>query len=216
MYNRRCQDRLSKAFYSLPRIDYWHKFNYREGYQLKTCTKCGGPPKPLTEFSKRARSRDGLQSWCKACDKAASVKYRAANPEKRRVYEAKRNAANPERNKASVAKWRAANPDKVRATAAKWHAENPESHRIRKHNRRARTVGKLSQGLAERLFKLQRGKCPCCKQPLGDDHHLDHIMPLALEGTNTDSNIQILCVKCNLQKHIKDPIEFMQQRGYLL
>ena len=74
----------------------------------------------------------------------------------------------------------------------------------------------LSVGLSAKLFKLQKGKCPCCKQPLGDDYHLDHKMPLALGGTNTDENMQLLRSICNLQKHAKHPVDFMQERGYLL
>lgn len=70
--------------------------------------------------------------------------------------------------------------------------------------------------IAERLFKLQRGKCACCKQPLGDDYHMDHIMPLSLGGSNTDDNIQLLRAKCNQQKSAKHPVDFMQQRGFLI
>ena len=87
------------------------------------------------------------------------------------------------------------------------------------HNRRARvreTGGKLSSDLADKLFKLQKGKCPCCAQPLGDDYHLDHKMPIALGGSNTDGNMQLLRAVCNLQKAKKHPIDFMQIRGFLL
>jgi 5-methylcytosine-specific restriction endonuclease McrA len=87
-------------------------------------------------------------------------------------------------------------------------------------NRRARknaSAGKLSFNLAEKLFKLQHGKCACgCKKHLGKDYHLDHIMPLALGGANTDNNIQLLRKQCNWQKHAKHPIDFMQSRGFLL
>ena len=75
----------------------------------------------------------------------------------------------------------------------------------------------MSVGLAERLIGYQRGKCACgCKQQLGNDYHMDHIMPLALGGTNTDDNIQLLRPTCNLSKHDKHPVDFMKQRGYLL
>ena len=87
------------------------------------------------------------------------------------------------------------------------------------HNRRARMLevgGKLSSGLSGRLFKLQRGKCACCKLPLGDDYHLDHIIPIDLGGANEDWNIQLLRAKCNCQKHNTHPIDFMQSKGFLL
>jgi len=53
-------------------------------------------------------------------------------------------------------------------------------------------------------------------QPLGDDFHMDHIMPIALGGSNTDDNMQLLRKECNLQKQAKHPIDFMQSRGLLL
>lgn len=145
--------------------------------------------------------------------------YRAANLVKSRERGAAYYTANTEKARAATDKWQAANPEKLRASIAAWAARNPEKRRVNNHNRRARKLengGELSLGLAARLLKLQRGKCACCKRPLGDNFHRDHIMPLALGGTNTDDNIQLLCAPCNLQKHIKHPIDFMQQRGFLL
>lgn len=87
------------------------------------------------------------------------------------------------------------------------------------HKRRAQALasgGVLSVGLSAKLFKLQKGMCPCCKQPLGDDYHMDHKMPLALGGSNTDNNMQLLRKKCNQQKNAKHPVDFMQSRGFLL
>ena len=128
-------------------------------------------------------------------------------------------AANPEKYKSSISAWYAKNIKKAKDSASTWRKSNPEKRRIQSQNRRARKLqngGKLSSGLAERLFKLQRGKCPCCKQPLGDDYNLDHIVPLAMGGANEDWNIQLLRKLCNSQKHAKDPIEFMKERGFLL
>lgn len=42
------------------------------------------------------------------------------------------------------------------------------------------------------------------------------IVPLALGGTNTDGNMQLLRSTCNQKKHAKHPVDFMQQRGFLL
>lgn len=81
--------------------------------------------------------------------------------------------------------------------------------------RRKMAVGKLSAGLSRKLWDLQRGLCPCCEQELGK-FHMDHIMPISLGGTNTDDNIQLLRQTCNLQKGNKHPIDFMQERGFLL
>lgn len=200
---------------------------------MKTCSKCGGI-KPKTEFSNHSRKRDGLNSSCKACANAAGAAYYAANTDKVKARNAAWNSANPEKAKENSAAYRAANSKKVKASAAAryaansekvnaknaaWRAANPEACRIIKQNRRARIRGDggtLSKGLAERLFKLQRGKCACCGKPLGDDCHLDHIMPISLGGKNEDSNVQLLRSTCNLQKKARHPIDFMQSRGFLL
>lgn len=65
------------------------------------------------------------------------------------------------------------------------------------------------------LFKMQKGLCVVCKCKL-NKYHVDHIMPIALGGSNYPHNIQLLCAKCNHQKHAKHPIDFMQEKGYLL
>lgn len=204
-----------------------------EDSNTKICTKCS-VAKPVTEFSNRPGRLCGLHSHCKDCKriasavwraknpakaKAGTTAYRAANPSKVKARYAAHYAANSNKKKANTAKWQEANPEKVRASRAKWKVANPEARRIHLHNYRARkreVGGKLSIGLAEKLFDLQRGKCACCKQPLGTKYHRDHRMPLALGGSNTDENIQLLCAKCNLKKGAKHPVEFMQQKGFLI
>ncbi len=154
---------------------------------MKTCTKCG-TAKPFSEFGKASNTRDGLYPSCKDCRSIV------------------------------IARWQRENPGKANAKSAKWRIAHPEIRRTYHQNRRARkraSGGVISPDLAERLFKLQRGKCACCKQPLGNDYHLDHIMPLALGGTNTDDNIQLLRAKCNLQKSAKHPIDYMRENGFL-
>lgn len=67
--------------------------------------------------------------------------------------------------------------------------------------------------------RYKNGKCKACSKAshsVGDNYHLDHIMPLALGGPNTDDNIQLLRQRCNNQKSKKHPVDFMQSRGNLL
>jgi 5-methylcytosine-specific restriction endonuclease McrA len=51
-----------------------------------------------------------------------------------------------------------------------------------------------------RVIARANGICCICTQPLGDDVHIDHIIPLARFGTNTEDNLQALCAECNLRK----------------
>lgn len=144
-------------------------------------------------------------------------------------------AANKERAKENVLAWQQANPEKAMAykrsyaeankpakneSARKYRAENPQKRCAWEHTRRARkrgVGGKLSPDLASRLMSLQRGKCACCKCRISaGGFHMDHVVPLSSGGSNTDDNIQLLCPTCNVRKSNKNPIEFMQQRGFLL
>jgi len=159
---------------------------------LKYCKKCG------------CDTERNASGGCKPCVKATSAAWYASNHE---------------RAKATIAAWRDANYERVKAKKAAWRKNNPEAKRLGNHTRRAQKAssgGVLSKGLSGKLYKLQRGKCPCCGKPLGKTYHLDHIMPLSLGGVNADSNIQLLRGICNLKKHAKDPIAWANENGMLL
>lgn len=146
---------------------------------------------------------------------AAASAYKASNPDLVKTYRLK----NKERLHVRLSKWRAANTERMAKTSAAWAKANPLARRRNEHNRRARIAangGVLSPGVATRLLILQRGKCACCGKPLGVNYHLDHIMPLSLGGMNVDRNMQLLRQRCNNQKYNKHPIDYMQQKGFLL
>jgi hypothetical protein len=175
------------------------------------------------DYLKRAEEiKKKSADWYSANKERASVRGKKRYSEnadaiKQRVE--KYRLANPEKIKLDQAKYRLKNKNKAKEYFAEWRAKNPESFKQYRRNRRARikaSAGKLSRGLEKKLLKLQNGKCACCKQSLGDDYHMDHIMPLALGGSNTDDNIQLLRAKCNRSKSAKHPVDFMQERGYLL
>ena len=168
---------------------------------------------------------------CKACAKARDAARYARNPEKlKAVTAAWRNSQpkelhrakyqqNKEVLKAQANAWNAKNRERIRINGAAWKAANPDRRSIHSQNRRARkgaANGRLSPGLAKRLYVLQKGRCPCCMEPLGEDYHLDHVMPLALGGSNIDDNMQLLRAVCNLKKHAKHPVDYMQERGFLI
>jgi len=223
-----------QAFPLLEPADHRHTFNHRSRMpKMKTCTKCN-EAKSFQSFSAQLAGLNGLTAACKTCNKtyrdawrakntertaATSAAWYVANPLFKVAYAAAHYAANKEYKAALGAAWRKANPGRTEVNSAAWRKANPEKNRIYKHNRRAKervAGGKLSVGLAARLFVLQNGKCPCCNQSLGKKYHLDHIMPIALGGQNIDNNIQLLRSTCNHQKLAKHPIDFMQQRGFLL
>lgn len=120
---------------------------------------------------------------------------------KQRSRERRRSLTESGESKKRLREYRQRNPEKVREWAA--------SRGRRKH-------GRLPSGTVARIKKLQRGKCAVCHVSILKKYHVDHIMPLALEGKHKPNNIQILCPTCNVRKSAKNPIDFMQSRGFLL
>ena len=106
------------------------------------------------------------------------------------------------------------------ASNRRYYRKNPDLARANCQKRRARLMdkmGSVSKGIQADLFSKQKGRCACCGSLLKKaGQHLDHKIPLAGGGIHEDANLQLLCKKCNLSKGAKDPIEFMQSRGFLL
>ena len=161
--------------------------------------------------------RDSHKEEMKALVDAWAAKF----PEKRREIARRYYERNAEKCRERARLYYKAFPEKAAESRYKYRAR-PEYKAInqncmmRRRRRIAINSGNLSRGIAEKLLVAQKGRCACCGEKLGVDYHLDHIIPLALGGGHEDSNIQLLHSRCNLQKHAKHPIDFMQQRGFLL
>jgi hypothetical protein len=80
------------------------------GMPVKRCTKCG-EAKPLDEFYKDSRYRDGHISQCKECKRIQGRDYTHRNLTKKLAYNAK---------------WRVSNPDKVKAQAQRYYGRHRE------------------------------------------------------------------------------------------
>ena len=128
-----------------------------------------------------------------------------------------RYAANPEKYREASKKSWSKNPEPAKARHREWTRNNRDKMRVLENNRRDKKANdKLSPGIVNKLLVLQKGKCPVCRKNLGQRYHIDHVMPFAKGGKNVDDNVQLLCARCNHEKHAKHPIAFMQSKGFLL
>ena len=94
----------------------------------KICTKCK-ESKELTEFFKQKSAKDGVQHYCKICDRANNRDWIKDNPKRKKEANDKWRKTNPEKMKELVAKWVKNNPERVKENVAKWAKNNPESRK---------------------------------------------------------------------------------------
>lgn len=188
--------------------------------------------------AKRIRARE-LYQINKESILARKKAWAVANPEKVKAIKARVRSKSEivERERAKHREWLANNADHVREYRkkyrsnpekklqeknyrAEWRIKKASDITVMKRNERAKkrnAPGSHTLEDVEYLFLMQKGKCAICKRCLLENgKHVDHVIPLSLNGSNDKLNLQLLCPSCNLSKHNKHPVDFMQSRGYLL
>jgi 5-methylcytosine-specific restriction endonuclease McrA len=146
-------------------------------------------------------------------------KWRAEHPENVQRAVKKWQDANRDRLHENNARWHATHPDEARERRKRWRGENPEREKIHKHTRRTRiseSGGSFTVSDIQNMLKQQKGKCIVCLTSIKENYHIDHVIPVSKGGSSDRSNLQLLCPRCNMSKHDRDNITFMQQNGYLL
>ena len=147
-------------------------------------------------------------------EKASNEKWRAKNPEKVRIINARGGArwraAHPEKakevNAIANAKWYAANTEKAKATNAKYCVEHPLARRVRVARRRALKLSAPGKPYTAREFRAlcdeSSWQCAYCAAVLDIvTVQADHIVPLSSGGSNGIENIAVSCGPCNRSKH---------------
>lgn len=146
---------------------------------------------------KRSEQKIGYYLENKDAYAERAKRYRLEDPEKIRVRSSNYYQQNKSAHRALVKAWGKRNPDALRAM----------SHKRRCAERNAE--GSFTAEDIQKLFESQFGMCTGCGNALessGDKKfHVDHVMPIALGGSNWPHNLQLLCPRCNLTKNAKHP-----------
>lgn len=202
-----------------------------DGEHRKQCSKCGLERATGDFYIHKHR---GITTRCKVCVIiAAKSNYWAKrgsiaaerreryknNPGPHKERERKRWRNSRVLRLAQNKVWRESNREHVRHYASQYQKENRDKTCAWANARRARQSGadgRYTDDDIARLYQIQGAQCACCRKSLEDGYQVDHIMPLALGGTNWPRNLQLLCADCNRSKSARHPIDFMQSMGYLI
>ena len=168
---------------------------------MKTCTKCG-EIKPLNEYHKDKRRKDGKVPQCKVCVRSQLAVYRS-RPEVKATrakynveYMAEYNAR-PEIKARRVAY--SARPE-VKAHKAEYNAKNLHLGWEGKYRRRATKYGfghlvsSMQSFTSDELISRWGDACYLCG---GVWDQLEHVTPVSRGGEHSLSNCRPVCGPCN-------------------
>lgn len=121
-------------------------------------------------------------------------------------------------------KWKRKNKEKRFKQLKKWKTKNKKRHSelnsLASARRRVRLKGGNDKPILakdiENILKRQKYKCVNCRKSLIKKYHVDHIIPIALNGDNDINNLQGLCPSCNMNKNAKPPEQWAKENGRLL
>ncbi len=196
--------------------------------KYKNCRKCK-EDKSVAEFSKSARNKDGLRSYCKACDskvskrwysnnkqsnKERSQRWLAENKEVFREYQKSWEEENKKSRRNYHASWYQNNKERISRNHKEWWNNNPHKRRLYKnkyYGKIRNQGGEVSPDIIEKLFLIQNNLCYYCEGFL-EEFHLEHMVPISRGGLHDDNNLCLSCPPCNLKKHTKTAEEFMADK----
>ncbi len=151
----------------------------------KPCIKCN-EVKPLSDFYRHARMKDGHFNKCISCAKNDSIKNREINSDYYKEYDSFRGKT---RKKKSI--------DIGREFRKKWEFLNQDAVRCHKEVAKAIKSGLLDKPIV----------CPKCNIVLDKSkihaHHEDYLKPL---------DVVWMCYKCHAKHHGRDISEFTPRR----
>lgn len=153
---------------------------------IKTCTKCL-LELDISKFSK-------WRSRCKKCSAEDKADYLLRNPNKQKEYYIN----NKDAILNCVKRYKKTNKYKLYKKNDKHKRRQLEQY----------SDNSVTQESLDDMLLTQNSLCNICKCNIEhrSSRHLDHIYPISRWGLHTITNLQWLCISCNLSKSNKLPL----------
>ncbi len=182
---------------------------------IKFCKKCN-QNLPIENFSKDSSTKDGYNFYCKSCKLTAAKSWKLKNLDRYRESERQWSKLNRKKRTASYKKWRISNIEKARSINAKSNRK-----------RRAAKFGSNSNFYTtQSVIELYGSFCHLCNSKINLEAsriigvpgweyslHIDHLVPLSKNGSDSLENVRPSHAICNLKKGSKESIKNDYQGG---
>jgi hypothetical protein len=180
--------------------------------QCPNCLKLDIGPKPESEFNKSKKAHDGLQSWCRNCQKARHH----ANGDDCRARSKAWHHAHAEYAAERNRQWRERNPRASAASGRAWAERNPVladiglAARVRKHQ--AKKLHRVPAWADHEKIKDMYAQARAAREFFPEvEWHVDHIFPLRgkkVSGLHVHTNLQVVPGVANRRKAARVQVEF--------
>jgi 5-methylcytosine-specific restriction endonuclease McrA len=199
-----------------------------EDTPTKTCTRCKAEkPETLEFFRPQPRGKNGLESQCRECRRADRKEWYARNAERRAEASRAWYHSNKERATKTHSKYYKENFDAIAESNRQWKLRNKdivtESNRRYAHRRRARIAKAGFEFYTEQqVLDIYGTDCYICSEPINLSAprsavadgwkrglHIDHVIPIALGGSDIIENVRPSHAICNLRKSSSDGSHFL-------
>jgi len=170
---------------------------------MKTCTCCK-QEKPLSEFSVRRASPDGLAYKCRSCSKSYLTKWRNENPSAFQDWYSE----NKEKRAEYWKKWYAENKDSRARSYSEWAKQNKHIVNALIAKRNAAKVKATPKWADLERIRDKYREAVEITEKTGVRHEVDHIYPLQgrrVCGLHCEDNLQVIGKVENIRKSNRMP-----------
>ena len=174
--------------------------------ESKECTKCH-TEKPLTDFFRERRQKDGRESRCKACAAVCWRLWKERNEDKRKEWQRNYNIRRKQNLKIWGRNYYMKNKERIKKRTREYQIKNKDKCVLFTVRRNAMAKGLRADLTVEQwniIKAVFRNKCAYCGKRTKRLER-EHIIPISKGGCFTLRNIVPSCRSCNAKKHANLP-----------
>lgn len=196
-----------------PHSEFYVRPSAKDGMSNE-CRPCARARTLKWQLENPERKRANMARFTEAhreTERERLAKYHAEHPEANRAAVARYVETHKEQRKEDHLRWRTANPEKLAENNRLYALANPDSIRAKLVRRRAKIAAAPANDFTAEQWAAKKdyynNRCAYCmaQEPL----QIEHMIPIARGGSNTDDNIVPACGPCNRRKWTSTPLEFL-------